>query len=150
MLIDCNTDFFNNDFKQSLRNFTSGMKRNLFIHIPTLLLVLVFSAFSLSRLQAGVQKFTPSLYSEITQQQTKSVHTPDGGYNSSEENVVEKETEDESETEFNAALPILSLSQNFSAILFSVQSFNVYSSNEDSKKTQDPLYLVVRSIRIWW
>ena len=123
------------------------MKRNLIIHIPTVLLVLIFSILTFTHGRAST-KFTPSLYSELTQQQTKSVHTPNSGYDSSEENLCERETEDENETEFNAALPIVNLSSNFTAVLFSVKYISVSSFNEDAKNTQDPLYLIVRSIRI--
>ena len=124
------------------------MKRNLFNHIPVTVLVLVLCTFSFLRMNSSNQKFNPALYAELTQQQEKSIHKPDVGFATSFENLFEEQTEDETETEFNAALPILNLSQHISDLLFSVRSLASSFTYQQTVSTQAPLFLVVRSIRI--
>ena len=133
---------------QSVCNFTIEMKRNLFTHMSVLILVLLTCTFSFVHANARVKNFNLLTYSDQAQQKEKFINTPGIGSNSSFDNLFENETKDENETEFNAALPILNLSQNFSALLFSDKIFFTSSCNNCSKNFQDCLFLIIHSIRI--
>jgi hypothetical protein len=129
-------------------SFTTVMKRNLFSHIPIIFIVLIFCTFSFIRLNASTKNSNLSFYSELMQKHIKSVHTPDSKFNLPLESLFENETEDETESEFNAALPILSLCQDSPLFFFALKSVEHSFADQHSKSTQSLLYLIVCSIRV--
>ncbi len=120
------------------------MKRNLFSYVSIVLLVLFAGILSVQNTAAANKQ---SAFSSNVKSLT-SVQKPGDNTNTEDQSFFEKETEDESETEFNAALPRVNLSEQLNhLLLIKIISYNP-SLTEDFIDTEQPLYLSICAFRI--
>ncbi|MGZ3864386.1 MAG: hypothetical protein ACXVPN_03715 [Bacteroidia bacterium] len=122
------------------------MKRNYFKYTA-----IVFFTFIIALISAGnVFSFDKSGYVKLTIQKSNLTinASPLGHHNFSEENVFEKETEDKTETTFNAALPVFNSDCHVTSHLFPPKQPLNLSSGKSSFDVQHSLYLAICSFRI--
>lgn len=74
--------------------------------------------------------------------------TPLGNHDFNEEEVFENETEDETETTFNASLPVFNSSCDIVSLVFPSKNSRALSLNKSSFDVHHSLYLAICSFRI--